>query len=288
MSVSETAKHPQGGFATCGGWPLSVCSWSLRTDPFCVAQALASLGIGQVNLALKPAFQENGEAYLEAVRRQPWFISAMTIGFFHEDYTSLESIRATGGIVPDEHWDKNREMVMRALKLTAEFGVPFLTLHAGFIEEGDAARARQFRRRLVLLADAAAGRGVTLLMETGQESAACLRALLEELDHPALGVNFDPANMILYGKGNPVEAVRALGRWIKHVHIKDARATRTPGTWGTEVPWGEGEVGPAAFLNALKEAGYNGALAIERESGDDRLRDIRLAAERLQAYTPQT
>lgn len=288
MSFPSTASGPTGGFASCGNWPLSVCSWSLRADPFCVAQALSSLGIGQVNLALKPAFLETGAAYLDAVRRQPWSISAMTIGFFHEDYTSLESIRATGGIVPDEHWDRNRDMVLRALEITADFGVPYLTLHAGFIEEHDPARAARFRDRLAALADAAAGRGVTLLMETGQESADCLRALLEELDRPALGVNFDPANMILYGKGNPVEAVRALGRWIRHVHIKDARAARTPGTWGTEVPWGEGEVGGEAFLNALKEAGYNGALAIERESGDDRLRDIRLAAERLQSYTPQT
>ena len=288
MSQPTKASDAGEGFAACGSWPLSVCSWSLRTAPEEVAQALSSLGIGQVNLALKPAFLETGAAYLDAVRRQPWSISAMTIGFFREDYTSLESIRATGGIVPDEHWDRNREMVQRALEITADFGVPFLTLHAGFMEEADPARARRFRHRLIALADAAAGCGVMLLMETGQETADCLRVLLKELDHPAVGVNFDPANMILYGKGNPVEAVRALGRWIRHVHIKDACAARVAGTWGTEVPWGEGHVGGAAFLDALKEAGYNGALAIERESGDDRLRDIRLAAERLQSYTRQT
>ena len=288
MSLQATASGSTGGFASCGSWPLSVCSWSLRTDPFCVAQALSSLDIGQVNLALKPALLETGAAYMDAVRRQPWSVSAMTIGFFHEDYTSLASIRATGGIVPDEHWDRNRDMVLRALEISADFGVPFLTFHAGFIEEHDPARAARFRDRLAALADAAAGRGVTLLMETGQESAACLRTLWEDLGHPALGVHFDPANMILYGKGDPVGAVHLLGRWIRHVHIKDARAAEMPGTWGTEVPWGEGEVGGEAFLNALKEAGYSGALAIERESGDDRLRDIRLAAERLQSYTPQT
>jgi len=123
-----------------------------------------------------------------------------------------------------------------------------------------------------------------LLMETGQETAGCLRELLEELRHPALGVNFDPANMILYDKGDPVAAVRTLGPWIRHVHIKDAVRTKQPGTWGAEVPWGDGEVGTTAFLDALKEVGFAGVLAIEREAGNNRLGDIQLAADRLARY----
>ena len=87
--------------------------------------------------------------------------------------------------------------------------------------------------------------------------------------------------MILYGKGNPTEAVKLLSPWIKHVHIKDAVAAEVPGTWGTEVPWGNGQVNPAAFLAALKEVGFGGALAIEREAGTSRMEDIKLAIERL-------
>jgi len=272
----------------CGNWPLAVCSWSLRTDLNGVAQAMRQLGFSRVNLALKPAFREDGDAYLEAVGAQPWTISAATIGFFHEDYSSLESIRATGGIVPDAYWDENREMVLRAIDITATLSVPFLTLHAGFIEDDDPVKARLFRDRVVRLADAAGERGIALLMETGQETANCLRDLLEELNHPALGINFDPANMILYGKGDPVEAVRMLGRWIRHVHIKDAIAAGIPGTWGTEVPWDQGQVGSASFLRALETIDYNGALAIERESGDNRLEDIRQAAGLLTAWMPQT
>ena len=272
----------------CGNWPLAVCSWSLRTDLYGVAQAMRQLGFSRVNLALKPAFREDGDAYLEAVGAQPWTISAATIGFFHEDYSSLESIRATGGIVPDAYWDENREMVLRAIDITATLSVPFLTLHAGFIEDDDPVKARLFRDRVVRLADAAGERGIALLMETGQETANCLRDLLEELNHPALGINFDPANMILYGKGDPVEAVRMLGRWIRHVHIKDAIAAGIPGTWGTEVPWDQGQVGSASFLRALETIDYNGALAIERESGDNRLEDIRQAAGLLTAWMPQT
>lgn len=265
------------------GWPLAVCSWSLRTHIDEVAATMRELQIDRVNLALKPALAEGGEEYLQAVRQQKWTISATTIGFPQEDYSTLASIRATGGIVPDEYWSTNRQRVLRAMALTVEFGVSQLTMHAGFIESDDPAQGRKVRGRLTELADAAASQGLMLLMETGQETAAALRELLEELKHPALGVNFDPANMILYGKGNPVEAVETLGPWIKHVHVKDALYARQPGQWGTETPWGEGEVGASAFLKALAGAGYRGTLAVERESGDNRRGDIESALARLVA-----
>jgi L-ribulose-5-phosphate 3-epimerase len=269
----------------CSDWPLAICSWSLRTDVDGVAAAMRQLGIDQVNLALKPVFGDkdnrHGDRYLAAVRRQIWTISSTTIGFFQEDYTSLESIRATGGILPDEFWPQNRQMVLRAAEITAQQGVRYLTMHAGFLESDDAAQAKCLRKRLVCLADAAEKLDIVLLLETGQETAGCLRVLLEELNHPALGVNFDPANMILYGKGDPVEAVRLLGPWIKHVHIKDAVRAERPGNWGTETPWGDGEVGSEAFLRVLQDVGFTGVLAIERETGNDRLGDIRAAATRL-------
>jgi L-ribulose-5-phosphate 3-epimerase len=87
--------------------------------------------------------------------------------------------------------------------------------------------------------------------------------------------------MILYDKGSPIEAVQTLAPWIKHIHIKDALRTQTPGTWGLEVPWGTGQVGDTEFLKALKQINYEGALAIEREAGDDRLGDIKIAVEAL-------
>ncbi len=265
----------------CNGWPLAICSWSLRTDVDGVVAAMRQLGIGHVNLALKPVFGEGGDEYLAAVCRQSWKVSSTTIGFFQEDYTSLESIRATGGIVPDEFWPQNRQMVERAAKITAQQGVRYLTMHAGFIETDNATQAERLRDRLLCLADAADQFGIVLLLETGQETAGCLRELLEELNHPAIGVNFDPANMILYDKGNPIEALQTLAPWIKHIHIKDAIRTKQPGCWGTEVPWGEGEVGSEAFLRTLQDVGFAGALAIERETGDNRLGDIQLAVERL-------
>jgi sugar phosphate isomerase/epimerase len=114
-------------------------------------------------------------------------------------------------------------------------------------------------------------------LETGQETAPELAELLHKLNHPNIGVNFDPANMILYDKGDPVQALRILAPWIRQVHLKDARRTQVPGTWGEEVPMGTGEVDWRAFFATFKQVIFNVYLAIEREQGSQRVQDIRTA-----------
>jgi len=84
---------------------------------------------------------------------------------------------------------------------------------------------------------------------------------------------------LLYDKGDPVEALRLLRPWIRQVHIKDARRTRIPGTWGEEVPVGTGEVNWSAFFGVLAGGGNSCDLVIEREAGGQRLVDVRLARE---------
>ena len=267
----------------CRNWPIGVCSWSLQKNITGVAQAMDKIGIDHVHLAIRPALEENAEDYLATIQKQNWTISAAMIDFPQEDYSTLETIKATGGIVPDEFWEKNRQLFTDSAKVTAGLGVKYLSMHAGFIDETDTIYAKKFHHRIQSLADAAAEKAVVLLLETGQETAEQLKGFLTELNHPAVGVNFDPANMILYDKGEPVAAVKVLAPWIRHIHIKDAIRTSRPGTWGSEVPWGQGQVGPEQFLNVLEEIGYEGTLAIEREAGDNRLTDIKLAAERLQS-----
>jgi len=265
----------------CGNWPIGVCSWSLQQDVAGINDSMQKLGIDHIHLAVRPALQQGGNEYLDQVKRQDWTISSTMIDFPQEDYSTLETIKLTGGIAPDDCWLQNQELFERAVDVTADLGVEFLSMHAGFIDHSDNDYIAKFYERIGLLADAAARKNVMLLMETGQEAAEELRDLLEELNHPAVGVNFDPANMILYDKGDPIEAIQVLGDWIKHIHIKDAIRTEKPGTWGMEVPWGSGQVAPERFLGALKEIGFDGALAIEREAGDDRLSDIGLAVDKL-------
>jgi sugar phosphate isomerase/epimerase len=284
VKEAEHKHYQETDVVKCGKWPVGICSWSLQTDIPEVAEAMNKLEIEHAHLAVRPALEENGSNYLAAVREHDWIISSTMVDFPQEDYSTLESIRITGGIVPDEYWDQNRKLFLDAVEVTAELGVRYLSMHAGFIELSHAEQTRKLCDRLRYLADAAAEKRITLLLETGQESAEELKEFLEQLNHPAVGVNFDPANMILYNKGSPIEGVRVLWPWIKHVHIKDATRPAQPGMWGTEVPWGQGEAGGSAFLKALAEVGFEGALAIERESGDDRFGDIRSAVEMLSSF----
>ena len=264
----------------CLDWPIGVCSWSLGND----FEKIKATGVDCVHLAIAPALANNGNEYLAKVAKSNLTITATMISFPQEDYSTLESIKSTGGIVPDDCWWDNRETALRAIELTAELKVRLLSMHFGFIETQNPAKAKTLIERTRMLADKAGEHNVTLLMETGQESADELRQFLEKLHHPFLGVNFDPANMILYDKGNPVEAVSVLAPWIKHVHIKDALRTKTPGTWGTEVVWGTGEVNSTEFLKVLKRAGFNGALVVEREAGNDRFGDIKSAIDKLRMF----
>src|SRR5947209_3230611 len=120
--------------------------------------------------------------------------------------------------------------------------------------------------------DLATAAGVTLAFETGQETADLLRRTLDDLRCPNLKVNFDPANMLLYDMGDPLRAVEILGPDIRSVHAKDARRPKVKGTWGEEVPLGEGEVNVREWVRTLWRVGYCGPLCVEREVGDQEQR----------------
>jgi len=124
-----------------------------------------------------------------------------------------------------------------------------------------------------------AAHGIGVGLETGQETAPALRDLLKVLERPTLSVNFDPANMVLYDKGDPIEALRTLGPWIGQVHVKDGIRTNVSGEWGEEVVVGTGDVDWQAFFAALQDVGFTGDLCIEREAGTTRAADIAAARE---------
>ena len=259
------------------GLKIGVCSWSLKTDINGVAAAMDQLEVDHVHLGVASAVEGNTKGFIASAKEQSWTISSTMVGFAQENYSTLETIKKTGGVVPDDAWPANMQLFTKACEITKELGVKYISTHAGFIDHTDAAKYAVMLERIKTLADIAAAGGVTLLMETGQETANDLAGFLKELNHSALGVNFDPANMILYDKGNPIEAIKILAPWIKHVHIKDAVRTETPGKWGKEVPWGQGDVDVCSFLAAIKESGFKGTLAVEREAGDNRLEDIAIA-----------
>lgn len=262
---------------------VGVCSWSLRPQsPRELVRSVRECGLAAVQLALDPI--RDGRWNIRDALRELTVagisIRSGNMGMKGEDYSTLDSIRLTGGVRPDEHWSENLSAAKANAELARQFGLDLVTFHAGFLphERGDALRSRMIER-LRMLCDVFAAAGVRVAFETGQESAATLLDVLEELGRPAAGVNFDPANMILYDMGDPVDALRMLAPHARQIHVKDARRTRTPGTWGEEVRCGDGEVDWPAFFRAYRECGLTCDLVIEREAGDDRTADVRHAVE---------
>jgi len=257
---------------------LAVCSWSLQpTSPEQLLSCVARIGLPRVQLALDPLRTQPGVWNRWADLAQAAGVTTVsgmvtTVG---EDYSTLESIRRTGGVVPDETWSQNWAHFQANANLAAGLGLRLVTFHAGFLpEDTGCAEYRKLSDRLAAMADLFGEKGLSLGLETGQESAGHLATFLEKLGRPNVGVNFDPANMLLYDKGDPIQALRLLGPHLLQCHIKDATKARVPGTWGEEVAVGEGQVNWTRFLQTLNDLRFEGFLAIEREAGDQRLEDI--------------
>jgi L-ribulose-5-phosphate 3-epimerase len=262
---------------------LAVCSWSLQpANPEVLLSQLQEIGLSRVQIALDPIRDQPqvwGGFPTQAARAKVELVSGM-FGCVGEDYTSMETIRRTGGIVPDGVWDQNWRNIQRTAELAAGMGLKLVSFHAGFLpHDAKDPNFRKLLERLRQVADLFAARSIDVALETGQETAETLGSFLEQLQRPNVGVNFDPANMILYDKGNPIAALRVLGPWLKQCHIKDARKTKVPGTWGEEVVAGTGEVDWKQFFQVLEERQFKGYCSIEREAGTQRVKDIRAARE---------
>jgi len=262
--------------------PLSigVCSWSLQVTSIPeLRRLLDQLGVNVVQIACGDphhAAWEEGDKLPEAARAAGFTLTGAMLGFPGEDYTTPATIQRTGGFGNPATRGERLERFAWALDRTRALGLRDLMLHAGFIPDPGQPDRKPFLDTLAKVSDMARSQGVTVAFETGQETADLLRLTLDELKCPNLGVNFDPANMLLYDKGDPLRAVEILGPDIHSVHVKDANRTTTPGTWGEEVPLGQGQANIKQFVQTLKKVGYRGPLCIEREVGDQaqRLADI--------------
>jgi NAD(P)H-dependent FMN reductase/sugar phosphate isomerase/epimerase len=286
VELVKGAKLSGAGVAPALRKNLAVCSWSLQPDsPQALVKKLKEIGCSRVQLALDP-LRDNPKVWgktAELFKKEKIEIVSGMFGCVGEDYSTLETIRHTGGLVPDKTWKQNWINIGQSAELAAKLGLKSVTFHAGFLpHDKDDPDFAKLAARLRRVADLFAVKGIDLAFETGQESAGILREFLTQLNCPNVGVNFDPANMILYDKGNPIFALRVLAPWVKSCHLKDANRTKQPGTWGEEVPLGTGEVNWRAFFQTLAELNFAGNLCIEREAGTERVADIKTARKLVQ------
>jgi L-ribulose-5-phosphate 3-epimerase len=258
---------------------LAVCSWSLQpANPAQLVEQLKTIGLKRTQLDLDP-FREQPAVWDKAPDLFAQNGVTAVSGMFRcvgEDYSTLEAIRLTGGVVPDGTWQQNWANARVTVKTAMKLGLKYVMFHAGFLpHDSTDPNFEKLVKRVREVARLFADYGLTLGCETGQETAPALKAFLEHLNEPNVAVNFDPANMLLYNNGDPVEALRIVGQWVKGVHVKDANVTKVPGTWGEEVTVGTGQVNWPGFFTTLAEVRFPGWLCFEREAGNQRVEDIR-------------
>ncbi|MCL2703580.1 MAG: sugar phosphate isomerase/epimerase [Defluviitaleaceae bacterium] len=182
----------------------------------------------------------------------------------------------TLGIIPPAY----RAMRMAELESCARFaqmlGVGDICTHLGFIPECpcDSLYA-DFIAALRYLLQYYKDMGIRLNMETGQETPVTLLRVINDVQSDNIGINFDPANLLMYGKANPIDALSIIGKYVNGVHAKDGEYPTDGVSLGEEKPLGAGRVNIPLFVETLHNLGYTGALTIEREiSGERQRRDI--------------
>lgn len=211
--------------------------------------------------------KETANSFLKKLNEYELELTAVFGGFDGESYETIPIVAETCGLVPSG----TRESRLVEMKEISDFAkhleCDVIALHLGFVpHDSSSPEYAEIINATTELCDYAEGNGQNLHLETGQETADSLLQFLSDTGAKNLFVNFDPANMILYGTGEPIEALEKLGSFVRSVHCKDAKWSGQPGiTWGTEVPLGEGEVNIEKYLGMLQKIGYSGPLTIERE-----------------------
>jgi len=267
---------------------IGVFSASLHpANPDDLFKRLAQVDLKVIQLALidpawrQPAAVERIERLLQSSGVE---VAASFFGFPDEDYSTIPRIRQTGGFVTDV--GARMTVVREVIRISKRLGIPAVGAHAGFIpEDRNDPQYAVMIERIGKVADEMRAAGLRMLLETGQETPDGLLQVLDDLGRGNVAVNFDPANILLYGVGEPVEAARRLCRHVASVHAKDAMAAAQRDVWGTEKLLGEGEVNYPRFLRTLREGGFTGPLIIECEiAGVEPIRSVSHARDRLRAY----
>jgi sugar phosphate isomerase/epimerase len=252
--------------------------WAERDD----LAVIAALGVRYGQLGVGGGMQLTADAaahWKQALAEAG--ITAVTVvaAYDGEDYADLPTVQRTVGFIPPATRASREARTLAVSDFAAALGVGSIACHIGFVPEEvhdpDYIAVRDMVRRIC---DHAAQHGQTFALETGQERAGVLLAFINDVGRANLRINFDPANLILYGTDEPIAALKTLAPLVVSVHCKDGDPppAGVPGALGSERPLGQGAVGIPRFIQTLREIGFPGPLNVEREVEDQpqRLREI--------------
>ncbi|MEQ8787068.1 MAG: sugar phosphate isomerase/epimerase family protein [Pirellulaceae bacterium] len=250
-------------------WPIGVFA-SIDAGLGVKLEVVQELGVPTIHLhapSKASRTKQHADDFLARLDDIGVRVTCVFGGFEGESYADIPTTQKTIGLVPPQ-WRAERTQEMKEIADFAKLlGCDVAALHLGFIphDTSDALYGEVLEVTRDVC-DHCQANGQALHLETGQETADGLLQFIGDVGRDNLFANFDPANMILYGAGEPIEAVKKIGGLVRSVHCKDGKWSDKPGeTWGQETPLGEGDVGMENFLRALDEIGYTGPLTIERE-----------------------
>jgi sugar phosphate isomerase/epimerase len=249
---------------------IGVMFWAGR-DPVETVREVKALGVrcGQLGIAGDVAVDAAAAAkWKEALKAEDFTIVTVFCAYTGEDYADIPTVQRTVGFIPPATRGEREKRTLEVSDFAAAIGAPGIACHVGFVPENHSDPDYQAVLGMVRrICDHAARHNQTFALETGQEPANVLLEFFRDVDRKNLRINFDPANMILYGTGDPIEAVGVLGPNVVTVHAKDGDwpPKGVPGALGTEKPLGNGSVGMERFVQKLKDIGYTGTVNVERE-----------------------
>ncbi len=243
---------------------------------------LKEMGFSYCQLVYKPEkyVKEDAQAIKEAAEKQNIKIVSLFAGYY-DNFTKWDMYGdyKTAGINSRKYGKKRIEYVKSAAAFAKNMGVDDILIHAGFIANNPFSREYKYMKKcLINLAEYCKSIGVNVILETGGESPVTLLRIIEDINLGNIYANLDTANLIMYGFGNPVDAVVTLNKHIKSMHIKDGVPPTTPNGLGKETPVGEGYVDFKKVFGELKKVGFSGPVIIEREiEGEKQSEDLQKA-----------
>lgn len=230
---------------------------------------------------------ENARRVADLSKKHGIEISALWAGWRGPAVWDFYDGPLTLGLVPREYRAMRCEDLMKGADFAVKIGVTDVVTHAGFLPEvPTSSEYAEVTSVLRYVAKYCKDRGRYFLFETGQETPVTLRRVIEDIGTDNLGINLDPANLILYGKASPTDALDVFGKYVRGIHAKDAFYPTDGKNLGREVPVGDGLVNFPVLISKLKALGYDGSITIEREiSGPQQIKDIMSAKALLEALT---
>lgn len=253
----EFKKLKEMGFSTC-----QLCCWQVESYT-----------------------DENAEIVKNLMKKFDVEVSAFWCGWDGPCEWNLHQGPITIGLVPAAYRHKRLDILKKCSDFISKIGITDIITHVGFIPNNP--YDPDYMGLVCALRDLTwhlKKNRQYFLFETGQETPATLLRTIEDIDRENVGINLDPANILMYGMGNPLDALDVFGKYVRNIHGKDGICPQDGKSLGEERPIGKGKVNYPAFIAKLKNIGYDRYITIEREiEGEEQIRDIKASKKYLEA-----